>query len=525
MFIFAGVACFFWYLPVYMRQLGLSATESTIIVGFFSCQGTIVRPLVGGLADKLCRHKALMIVCSLVSGMILVFVLLIPQQVPSNKVTAVDVKLMCNHTDSHAETCRQSTCVDVTHSTLFTAALNSCSVTCQIAKQRLVEHVPIIISDQNNSTVRIDEDLFRDIFATDECVAFSTTHAQSSIFGGHELCKASRNISLDCLDEQQDIRFGQTFWILFGLYFIGNIFYCPMFGLLDACIYQLLGDRLSLWGAHRAWGTVGFALFGLSTGFAMELLTEDGQPINYNISYISFLVCHILTALSVGFFKIKRDVRCTSMTHHLGVLIQNIRVVSLIIVLFVYGCFGGLLEGILFWYIQLLGGSSIVLGMMLVSISIPDFIFLLISGRIIALIGDVNCIYIAGLAFIVRFITYGVIRNPWLFLLPELLNGLTWALFFASATVYVAKITPPGMRATMQNMLRSIHFAFGKSLTEQSVSCYNANLTTTSGVTSDTKVDIIRTLGCQPESRLAARMASNHPALVLNDVSWARIDR
>ncbi len=55
--IFAAVASLLPYLAVYMKQLGLSPSETALIYGTMPFLGAIVRPLVGALADKLHAHK------------------------------------------------------------------------------------------------------------------------------------------------------------------------------------------------------------------------------------------------------------------------------------------------------------------------------------------------------------------------------------------------------------------------------------------------------------------------------------
>ena len=57
MFVFSAVASLLPYLAVYMKQLGLSPSETALIYGSMPFLGAIVRPLVGAIADKLHAHK------------------------------------------------------------------------------------------------------------------------------------------------------------------------------------------------------------------------------------------------------------------------------------------------------------------------------------------------------------------------------------------------------------------------------------------------------------------------------------
>jgi hypothetical protein len=71
------------------------------------------------------------------------------------------------------------------------------------------------------------------------------------------------------------------------------------------------------------------------------------------------------------------------------------------------------------------------------------------------------CLYIAFVAYTVRFIGYSFLTNAWFVLPIELLHGLTFGLMWAAATSYGSIITPPGMSGTIQGLISGVHFGFG----------------------------------------------------------------
>ena len=56
-FSISAVASLLPYITVYMKQLGLSPSESALIYGIVPFLGAIVRPIIGAIADKLHAHK------------------------------------------------------------------------------------------------------------------------------------------------------------------------------------------------------------------------------------------------------------------------------------------------------------------------------------------------------------------------------------------------------------------------------------------------------------------------------------
>ena len=61
-------------------------------------------------------------------------------------------------------------------------------------------------------------------------------------------------------------------------------------------------------------------------------------------------------------------------------------------------------------------------------------------------LGHVHTQTVVMLAFGVRFLLYSLLRNPWLVLPMELLNGLTFGLFYANMVGYASAVAPPGKR-------------------------------------------------------------------------------
>lgn len=76
--------------------------------------------------------------------------------------------------------------------------------------------------------------------------------------------------------------------------------------------------------------------------------------------------------------------------------------------------------------------------------------FFFLSGWILKRIGHVNAMSLVLFGFGVRFILYSMLQNPWYILPIELLNGVTFGLFYATMASYASIVSPPGTEATMQ---------------------------------------------------------------------------
>lgn len=67
-------------------------------------------------------------------------------------------------------------------------------------------------------------------------------------------------------------------------------------------------------------------------------------------------------------------------------------------------------------------------------------------------------------AFGVRFVSYHFLTNPWWILPIEVLNGVSFGLFYATMTTYANALTPPGLEGTMQGIVSAAFEGIGKVL-------------------------------------------------------------
>ena len=66
------------------------------------------------------------------------------------------------------------------------------------------------------------------------------------------------------------------------------------------------------------------------------------------------------------------------------------------------------------------------------------------SGWLIKKLGHANTMTLVLGAFGARFILYSVLTNPWYSLLVEVINGVTFGIFYAAMTSYAHIISPTG---------------------------------------------------------------------------------
>lgn len=90
--------------------------------------------------------------------------------------------------------------------------------------------------------------------------------------------------------------------------------------------------------------------------------------------------------------------------------------------------------------------------------------FFLLAGLLLARLGHVMCMTIVILTFGLRFVLYSVVQNPWLFLPIEVLQGLTFGLFYSTMTSYASAVALPGTEATVQALVGAAFEGLGVAI-------------------------------------------------------------
>lgn len=86
------------------------------------------------------------------------------------------------------------------------------------------------------------------------------------------------------------------------------------------------------------------------------------------------------------------------------------------------------------------------------------------SGPLTKALGADRVLILSLTSYVVRFLIYANMKNPYHGLPAEALRGITFAAFWSTGTVYAHRVSPPGMQATMLMFLNAMYGGLGQSL-------------------------------------------------------------
>ena len=259
------------------------------------------------------------------------------------------------------------------------------------------------------------------------------------------------------------------FWILLAMVTIGEFLCGPARSMVDAALLQALGDDSHHYGAFLLWGNVGqFPSYMFVTLLAITIpQISCDSPFRDNYAPAMFVFsCYRVVAFASGLamkFEVKKAVMASNDDHGIqgrGKIREVIDVLltfrnsTLIIIVFYLGMVDGQFWTFMFWYVNDISPSQAtwvmgVAGILRCSICVITYGS---AGKIFKALGIVNTIHCCLLVYVVAYVTYGLLQDPWLAMIPEALQAVAYPLSLCASVVYFGEEGHSGMASTMQGM-------------------------------------------------------------------------
>ncbi|XP_013412647.1 major facilitator superfamily domain-containing protein 6 [Lingula anatina] len=494
----AGMSSLIPYIPIYMKYIGLTASESAIIIGVMPFICFFVTPIWCMLADKYHKHKAVLILCTTVSPLLLSASYFLPRvqntegrvqvfmQANERMLTVskcqfigqnLENKIQCDHSNQEenslrvTENCRllcTRTSVDTTNGNDLYYSIHPIQLCKMIKRERY-----IYCQEFEYKTNLVVENISLVQTADTGCPRYSVTsfHVFGSRFDSVK-ANSSLNLKCDLICEQPSAKDNKIydlatdhfsiFCLFFLLYLLYLLFHVPCFRIIDAVTLVALTDEdITKWGRTRVFGTVGWALFAYFSGELMDMVGGPKSESNFLPAFLLYVTFSLLAAVSAFFVNMDKDIHCAQLLKNLSDLLKDLEITIFLIIMLIFGMYAGILATFLNWYLEELCAPKSLMGLATVVAAGAETIVFCISGWILSKTGHRPVFYLTLFFFSVRFASYSLLVNPWHVLLIEPIHGITFGLMMAAVTEYTGIIAPPGMAATLQGLVGGIHWGMG----------------------------------------------------------------
>jgi predicted MFS family arabinose efflux permease len=272
-----------------------------------------------------------------------------------------------------------------------------------------------------------------------------------------------------------------------------SIIGAPMGSLVDSMVISNLNDPGDF-GKMRQWGAISFGIFSFLGGVS---ITTDSGGVAETSQFVYIMAMMAVMGL-LTFYILLRVRTFLTMKEEEGqgqgqqpriesalddgidgetgaagggkqgtvsavvqLFAQRPVILVFCMVVFCSGFGAGVIDSFLFVHLEELGGSGTLCGIARFITCMAEVPAFQVAGTLHKRFGTWPLLAFTQAVFVLRFVCYSSLRNPWLVLPVEILNGVTFAITWSVSCIYADAVAPPGTHATMQALLEAMHFGLG----------------------------------------------------------------
>ncbi|OXM13436.1 MFS transporter [Paenibacillus herberti] len=242
-----------------------------------------------------------------------------------------------------------------------------------------------------------------------------------------------------------------SFPMLLGLAMILYFFLMPIDPLLESLNFRTAESAGVSYGSIRTYGAFGYAVMSLIVGYVMTGLgSKSLGPLFAVVGVVGIIIC----------FKLP-DARATGQPvklASLGQFLRNRQTALFLLLIFISAVPQRVNDTFLGVYIRDLGGSPELLGQAWFLAAGSEIAVFALSFWWLRKGKELMLISIAGFFYFIRFFLSAWITEPYGLVLLQLLQIVTFPVFYAAAIQYLYRIVPTEWKATGQTVLALLFF-------------------------------------------------------------------
>ena len=436
---YAGYMPVLLFLPLYLKYVGLSTTQVGLITGLRPLLQAIGTPILIKLSTRFRARKLLFILsCILMIGkFFMIFVVLRPDREVC-RIKYDNGQIIKDRFVNHIMT-RRSVVID--------------------EWLQVMNFTPNYLSFENYDT--------NDSISTNKNASWSTIRPktiQSS--GGPALNELTNSTVSPTLNHTSIAQYQFEHAADVHHIFIAIIILTVAIDVFDACIFTLVDDVYRpnvawVWG-DMAWGVIavviGVIVDASSKIICGELIGSFHYVFYFNLGFVG-------AALLIGFcLDLTLDPYEVDMTRKIHSSKWNFQYSIFILAYTLMGFCNGFLFSFVYWFIDILGGNAIIMGLSTSTECLVGFLVFFLFNKLIEYIGHMSAVCGGFVGYIGLFLSYYGVKNPWLVIPVKVLQALVSGIMMFAINSFLKVAAPAGSSYQMQDTLHGIYLAIGTTI-------------------------------------------------------------
>lgn len=247
---------------------------------------------------------------------------------------------------------------------------------------------------------------------------------------------------------------GRSFLLVVIYLGLFNIFYSSLIPIFDCITISTLKGSKTSYGQIRWLGSLGFALTALVVGKIVEL-TDISISLWVYVFLALLLAGCALKLPGVNFS------RTTSERVKIWSLLSNRKLLVFLLASSLVIGSNAINYTFFPFLFKELGGGEGLLGLAMSITAFAEIPFFFFSAKLHQRFSLSKLILFAFLVTGLRWFLNSIATSPWQLIGCQLLHSITFGLLYATAVVYVAKLTPERLQASGQNLFGAATYGFG----------------------------------------------------------------
>nr|XP_015917159.1 uncharacterized protein LOC107446893 isoform X1 [Parasteatoda tepidariorum] len=446
------------FITVLLKQRGVTLSQFSwmnTIGPIVQIIGTII---TGIIADKLGKSKPVLVTNILIVIVLITSLILMPSMIDNTSCTSQQININCSVAGDYRP-------IKLDHCKL---KLQECFVTCpKVTDQNynssglpcleVLKKNRKLILPTNNETINLqfNNSCYFDLQAmlTKSVINFTCSNMESSC------CQIS--CTGDDCEIQQFNSFLLAGYIVTYVLFLTT--YSNVFRCFDVIAMSLVKEYDKSFGHERFFAISGNMFISPLAGVIVNVTTKENGGKNYVAALYFFIGLLILVLIFL--YKLRECITPPSknMLKQTFSLLKKADILSLAAVVLFLGTAWNFTKIYLFWYLEELNASSLLLGLIPSISALYGLPFLISSNWWIKRVGSSHLIVIAFISYAMKTAGYSFILNPWTSLFLEAFGGFTYYLLWVAVVQHSHELALDGTRATVVAVAGALHFSFGKT--------------------------------------------------------------
>ncbi len=264
----------------------------------------------------------------------------------------------------------------------------------------------------------------------------------------------------------------KTFAFILALLIVAEFFAAPAEKLADDCWFEYLDilDVLEKYSQHRIWKTVGYILMPAFVGTVVEktncvLVHSIPHFMIHFFTFAAFAGLAFMVAFGYPISQNKKTPKQSRFGKGVRILCCDIHSFTLTLTVFILGMIYAAIDNFLYWKVQDVGGSEIVIGVSIVVSAASSVVMLLVQSALIKRITYIGAVVLALLTLAGRLVFYSFLWTPWVVLAGDALHGFSHTLIFGALQMYPDfRINPFIMDRSAYTLLNVLYYGLGTAV-------------------------------------------------------------